>query len=191
MRVISGEARGRPLRAPKNQSKTRPMADKIKEAAFSSMESLGVFPDRVLDLYAGSGAVGIEALSRWATQADFVDRDRTACQTIRQNLSHTGFADNGQVHQLSADVFLGRVREPYDMVILDPPYADPDIIEVIERISNSNAVTQGTILLLGHWPRLEIPERIGRFETLRQRCHGDSCFAIFEWNDETGEVRED
>lgn len=190
MRVIGGEARGRPLRAPRNQSKTRPMADKIREAAFSSMESLGIFPDRVLDLHAGSGAVGIEALSRGAIEADFVDRDRLACQTIRQNLRNTGFEERGRVHQTAVDSFVHRVNEPYDLIIFDPPYADEDIVEMIEKVGESRAASPGSILLLGHWPRLTIPDNAGRFRTLRQRCHGDSCFAIFEWENTTPTPRE-
>jgi len=190
VRVISGEARGRPLRAPRNQSKTRPMADKIREAAFSSMESLGIEPDRVLDLFAGSGAVGIEALSRGAAEADFVDRDRIACQTVRQNLRSIGFEKRGRVHQTAVENFLSRVDAPYDLIVVDPPYADPDILDVIERIGTSATAGPGSALLLGHWPRLAIPERIGYFRTLRQRCHGDSCFAIFEWEDGGVEVEE-
>lgn len=183
MRVISGEARGRRLHVPRNQSRTRPMADKIREAAFSSMESLGVMPDSVLDLYAGSGAVGIEALSRGASSALFVDRDRIACQTIRRNLRDTGFEERGKVLQTYVERVLSPARQHYDLIILDPPYADPDIIATIEMIDASGAAASGSILLLGHWPRLEVPERIGRFRALRRRCHGDSCFAIFEWVD--------
>ena len=181
MRVISGEARGRPLRAPRNQARTRPMADKIREAAFSSMESLGVYPERVLDLYAGSGAVGIEALSRGATSAVFVDRDRIACQTIRRNLSDTGFEDRGRVVQTPVEKVLGAMREEFDLIVIDPPYADEDILEKIEVIDDSGAAGTGTILLLGHWPRLDVPDSVGNFQALRRRCHGDSCFAIFEW----------
>lgn len=180
MRVISGEARGRHLKAPRNQARTRPMADKIREAAFSSMDSLGIAPERVLDLYAGSGSIGIEALSRGAAWADFVDRDRIACQTIRDNLRSTGLAARGKVHQTSIETFLGRISEPYDFIAVDPPYANPAIVDTLKLLSESAAVTEGTVVLLGHWPRLEIPERIGRLVLLRQRCHGDSCFAIFE-----------
>lgn len=180
MRVISGEARGRPLRAPKNQTLTRPMADKIKGALFSSLEALGVMPERVLDLYAGSGAVGIEAISRGADSADFVDRDRRACQAINQNLEATKFTERARVHQSSVEAFLTRTNEPYDLIIVDPPYADPDILEMIDRISESAAAKDGTIIALGHWPKLEVPEQFGRLKTLRERCHGDSCFAIFE-----------
>ena len=180
MRVISGEARGRRLKAPKNQSLTRPMADKIKEALFGSLASLGVQPVRILDLYAGSGAVGIEALSRGGEWADFVDRNREACMTVRSNLESTGFSDRGKVHQVPIEIFLERVTEPYDFIIVDPPYANTNILEVLERISNSAAVEDETIVVLGHWPRLEVPERVGRMVKLRGRCHGDSCFAIFD-----------
>jgi 16S rRNA (guanine966-N2)-methyltransferase len=156
------------------------MADKIREAAFSSLDSFGIEPERVLDLYAGSGAVGIEALSRGAGWADFVDRDRIACQTMRENLRSTGLEERGRVHQATIEAFLERVDEPYDFVILDPPYADPAILDTLERLARSSAVAPGTAVLLGHWPRLDVPERIGPLELLRQRCHGDSCFAIFE-----------
>ena len=180
MRVVSGSARGRRLKAPPNQSKTRPMADKIKEALFSSLASLGVQPERILDLYAGSGGIGIEALSRGGEWCDFVDRDRIAAQTVRENLKNTGFADRAAVHQTTIESFLNSVREPYDFVILDPPYADPAILDTLERLSGSTAVTDGTIVVIGHWPRLELPDKIGFLSKLRGRCHGDSCFAIFD-----------
>jgi 16S rRNA (guanine966-N2)-methyltransferase len=166
------------------------MADKIREAAFSSMESLGIAPDTVLDLYAGSGAVGIEALSRGALSALFVDRDRIACQTVRRNLRDTGFEDRGKVVQATVDRVLSPARQQYDLIILDPPYADPDILETIEKIDASGAAGSGSILLLGHWPRLDVPERIGRFHALRRRCHGDSCFSIFEWSDRDNQAEE-
>jgi 16S rRNA (guanine966-N2)-methyltransferase len=180
MRIVSGSARGRRLKAPPNNARTRPMADKIKEALFSSLASFGVKPERVLDLYAGSGGVGIEALSRGADWCDFVDQDRIAVQTIRENLQNTGFPQLGAVHHTSIQAFVSGVREPYDFVILDPPYADPAILDTLEWLSRSPAVVDGTIVVLGHWPRLELPDEIGQLSKLRGRCHGDSCFAIFD-----------
>src|SRR3954447_21310755 len=132
MRVVSGEARGRKLRAPKSQGITRPMADKIKEALFSVLASLGVEYDRVLDLYAGSGGVGIEALSRGASWCDFVDRDNHAVRAIRENLEHVGFAGRGKIHQVPVLTAIRAAREPYDMVLFDPPYADPAIISTLD-----------------------------------------------------------
>ena len=180
MRIVSGEARGRKLRAPKSQGITRPMADKIKEALFSVLASLGVEYDRVLDLYAGSGGIGIEALSRGASWCDFVDRDNHAVRAIRENLEHVGFADRGRIHQVPVLTAIRGAREPYDMVLFDPPYADPDIISTLDALSLSNAVRDGTIVAVGHSPRVDLPERIRRLEKLRGRCHGDSCFSVFD-----------
>jgi 16S rRNA (guanine966-N2)-methyltransferase len=179
MRVISGTARGHRLKAPRGM-RTRPMADKIREAAFSMLASLGVQPVRVLDLYAGSGSVGIEALSRGAEWVDFVEHNAAACAVIRDNLASTRFTERAAVHQTTVEGFIGWVREPYDFIIMDPPYASPTIPDVIAALARSPAVERGTILLIGHSPRVALPERIGGLELLRQRCHGDSCFSIYE-----------
>lgn len=166
------------------------MADKIREAAFSMLWSLGVEPVRVLDLYAGSGSVGIEALSRGAEHADFVEQARDAVATIRQNLKSTDLEDSGQVYQTRVQQFIETAREPYDFVVMDPPYADPDIEQIIEQVSFSGAVESGTVLLIGHAPYLELPEQAGRFRRLRERCHGDSCFSIFEIEGDSAEAGE-
>jgi 16S rRNA (guanine966-N2)-methyltransferase len=180
MRVISGDARGRRLRAPKSEGITRPMADKIKEALFSVMASLGVEYDCVLDLYAGSGSVGIEALSRGATWCDFVDRDSHAVKAIRENLAHVGYDDRAKIHQIPVMTMIRSVREPYDLVVFDPPYADPEIHAILDALSQSAAVRDGTVVAVGHSPRVEMPERLGKMVLLRGRCHGDSCFAVYD-----------
>jgi 16S rRNA (guanine966-N2)-methyltransferase len=84
------------------------------------------------------------------------------------------------VHQGAALGFLRGVTAAYDLVILDPPYADPDIIPTLEAIACSSAVADGTIVVIGHSPRVALPERINRLVKLRGRCHGDSCFAVFD-----------
>ena len=180
MRVIAGEAKGFKLKGPAGPG-TRPMADKIKGALFSMLASLGVEPERVLDLYAGSGAIGIEALSRGAEWADFVEQRADACAVIRDNLAHTKFAGRAAVHQTSVAGFLGRVPEaPYDFVILDPPYADPEIVPTLERLGRSALVAPGTIVVIGHSPRVGLPDALPPLARLRERCHGDSCFSIYE-----------
>jgi 16S rRNA (guanine966-N2)-methyltransferase len=156
------------------------MADKIKGALFNALLSLGVEPDRILDLYAGTGSIGIEALSRGGACADFVEQGRDQAKVIRVNLESTGFADRSRVHQSSVKAFLGTRREPYDFVILDPPYADPDILQTLRAVGDSQLVQSGTIVVIGHWPRLELPDELGRLESLKHRCHGDSCFSIYE-----------
>jgi len=179
VRVIGGVARGRHLKAPRGM-RTRPMADKIREALFSMLASLQIRPRRVLDLYAGSGAIGIEALSRGAQWVDFVDMSSAACTVIRQNLENTGFRDRAAVHCMPVRSFLARVREPYDCVIMDPPYADPTILETMALLARSAAVQPGTVLILGHSPRLLLPPFHAGWRQLRDRCHGDSCVAIYQ-----------
>lgn len=157
------------------------MADKIRGALFSMLASLGVEPDRVLDLYSGSGAVGIEALSRGASWADFVERNGVACEVIRANLTRTKFAARAAVHQLSVESFLTRSpAEQYDFAIVDPPYADPGIAETLARLARSLLVAPGTVIALGHSPRVELGDLEPPLVLIRRRCHGDSCFSLFE-----------
>lgn len=179
MRVIAGEAKGRPLLGPAGTF-TRPMQDKIKEALYSMLFSFGVEGKRIADLYAGTGSIGIEALSRWADYGDFVDQNAAACKVVQKNLEKTGFADRARVHKTSVTGFIARPLEPYDVIFLDPPYADPDIEETVRQLADSTLIQSGTVVAIGHWPRLELPEEIGRLSRLRRRCHGDSCFSIYE-----------
>jgi 16S rRNA (guanine966-N2)-methyltransferase len=162
------------------------MTDKVRSALFSMLGSLGVEPDRVLDLYAGTGSLGIEALSRGALTAEFVEQNAAACAVIRANLAHTGYQDVTRVHQLPVATYLTRAGRPgpadvpFDLVILDPPYADPTIVATLTAVGASPLVQSGGVVALGHWPRLVPPARAGRLAQLRHRCHGDSCFSIYE-----------
>lgn len=179
MRVIAGSMKGRRLRVPRGRG-TRPMTQRVREALFMVLMTLGVEPERVLDLYAGSGGIGIEALSRGAAWCDFVEQNGAACAVIRANLEATRFSDRAAVHQTTVQAYLPRVTEPYDLIVMDPPYADPRILETMALVGESRAVADGTVLALGHWPRLEVPETLGPWRQLRHRCHGDSCFTIYE-----------
>ena len=179
MRVITGEAKGRKLKGPPS-SATRPMQDKIKEALFSALESLDLDIVRVLDLYAGTGGIGIEALSRGAEWADFVEQQKVACDVVRWNLAHTGLANRSAVHQMPVPAFLRRKEQTYDLVILDPPYADPAISTTLEMLGDSQLVESGTIVALGHWPKFESDSVPGTLRLIKRRCHGDSCFSIYE-----------
>ena len=156
------------------------MTDKIKGAVFNALLSLEVQPEHVLDLYAGTGSLGIEALSRGAVRADFVEMGKEQTATIRSNLETTGFARQAHVHTMPVDQFLKRSTGTYDFVILDPPYADPDIIPTLEVVSRSSLVQSGGIVVIGHSPRVDLPDRLNRLDRLRLRCHGDSCFSIYE-----------
>lgn len=123
MRVVAGAARGRPLVAPAGGT-TRPTSDRVREATFNALHSLGAVEDAtVLDLFAGSGAMGIEALSRGAAHATFVDNDAKAITAVTQNLRATGLADRATVVRGDAARHTGTTA---DVAILDPPYATGD-----------------------------------------------------------------
>jgi len=189
MRVIAGERRGFQLKGPAGKF-TRPMADRVREALFSMLASLGVEPVRVLDLYAGTGGIGIEALSRGAEAADFVERNAAAAAVVRANLAHTRYTDVTRVYQEPVSTFLARAERhrtdiaPYDLIFMDPPYADPELVAMLERVGRSPLVESGATLVIGHSPRVTLPQQAGRLRRLRERCYGDSCFSIYEHGDE-------
>jgi 16S rRNA (guanine966-N2)-methyltransferase len=118
VRVVAGELRGRRLVAPPGRG-TRPTSDRVREAIFSILGP--IHGARVLDLYAGSGALGIEALSRGAAEATFVDRDPEAVKAIHRNLDALGLS--APVHRRDVVAFLGSGAGPYDLVFVDPPYS--------------------------------------------------------------------
>ena len=121
MRVITGSARGRRLNELQGEE-TRPTTDKVKEAVFSAIQ-FEVEGKKVLDLFAGTGQLGIEALSRGAASAVFVDCRRDAVQLVRDNLALTGLAENARVLCGDSISYLRSLHEKFDLVFLDPPYA--------------------------------------------------------------------
>jgi 16S rRNA (guanine966-N2)-methyltransferase len=122
MRVVAGTARGRRISAPPGDA-VRPTGDRVREAVFNALGSLAAVDGaRVLDLFAGSGALAIEALSRGAASAVLVDRDPSARRTIEANLAVTGLAGRATVVGGSAEAFLSSCTERFDLVLLDPPY---------------------------------------------------------------------
>jgi len=192
VRVISGSARGRPLRAPKSGT-TRPTADRVKEALFSMVESLLLkgrpeadvgTPElwcglRVLDLYAGSGALGIEALSRGAAHATFVEGNRAAVAAIAANLAATGLSAYATVRPGDAATLVNRLAEPVDIVFMDPPYADAEALAVAERVADASWVALDTILCLEHSGRLAAPDKLGTLHRRRERRYGETVLTLY------------
>lgn len=184
MRVITGSAKGHRLKGPPDLG-TRPMLDRVKESLFAILSGYEVIQGRVLDLFAGTGSLGIEFLSRGAEWADFVEQRREVCAIITDNLRHTKLADRARVHQMAVERFIASgTRAPYDIIMMDPPYASPTIEATIEAIAGSNLHKPGTILVVGHWPRLSLREDYGCFHQLTSRRIGDSSFSIYECESE-------
>jgi 16S rRNA (guanine966-N2)-methyltransferase len=142
MRVVAGTAGGLRLVAPDGHA-TRPTSDRAREATFNALGSLGVIEDAtVLDLFAGSGAMGIEALSRDAAHATFVDNDDRARQAIRANLEKTQLGDRATVVAADAFAYLSTVAGRFDLAVLDPPYAFDRWTEVLAVLPVEVAVLE-------------------------------------------------
>ena len=158
MRVISGTARGRRLREPAG-SEIRPTTDKVKESVFNIIQ-FDVEGRRVLDLFAGTGQLGIEALSRGAASAVFTDVSPQAIRLVRQNLETCGFSDRAQVLQTDAQVYLAGCGK-FDIVFLDPPY-DTDLLDrTLSAIFQFDILRQNGIIICecrAEHPILEVPE---------------------------------
>ncbi len=186
MRVITGRAKGHKLKAPKGLG-TRPMLDRVKESLFSVLEGYGPIRGRVLDLYAGTGALGIEFLSRGAEYADFVEQQPHVCAIIRDNLAHTRLAAYGRVHQMPVDRFLHQQRGAgnYDYIMMDPPYADPKIEQTIMTILENGLGHAGSLLIVGHSPRVSLADAYPGAVRIKYRRLGDSCFSIYRLGADT------
>jgi len=196
MRVIAGAVRGRLLRLPKN-APTRPTSDRIKETLFSMLESLLVRGRpgreigteelwdglRVLDLYAGSGGLGIEALSRGAARATFVETDATAVKAIQANLVATGLIDRALVRAGDVKSAVGTLPGPIDLVLMDPPYADAQALAILDRIAAASWLAPDAILTLEHGATLRPPSKAGNLRLQRDRRHGGTMLTLYARGD--------
>ena len=182
MRIISGTAAGRRLRAPKTDL-VRPTLDKVKQAIFNSLGERGA-EGRVLELFAGTGALGIESLSRGADRCDFVDALPAACRVIRENLRAASLHGRARVIQARVPGVFARLREPYDLILADPPYHTVEHEDWLPALADSRAVQEETIVVVGHWKKNLPAEQWGGLRLLRRRQHGDSMFSIYAVSEE-------
>jgi 16S rRNA (guanine966-N2)-methyltransferase len=172
MRVIAGSAKGRTLDAPRGGA-TRPATDRIRETLFAILEPV-LHEARVLDLFAGAGTLGIEALSRGAARATFVERSAEALEALRKNITATGFADRAEVVAANVLGFVERsIAGPYDVVFCDPPFADVAILEATlahPRLAAALAPEAWVVarVLKKHQPRLPDGARVLRVKEIGQ-----------------------
>lgn len=145
MRVISGTAKGLILKAP-NGLQTRPTSDRVKEALFSIIQA-DIPAARVLDLFGGTGQLGIEALSRGASNAVFVDKQEDACKLIRENLEHTRLDTSSRVIRSDYLAYLKRTADKFDIIILDPPYAEVFLENALKMITEIDILQSGGIIV--------------------------------------------
>jgi 16S rRNA (guanine966-N2)-methyltransferase len=173
MRVIGGSARGRTLRGPprarRGEPALRPTSDLVRGVIFDMLDAMGADYSRVLDLYAGTGALGIEALSRGDGTADVIDA----------NLGATGFTERARVHRGAAERVVRRLGGPYTLVLADPPYYDEAAMRTIEDIAGPPLLGEGAVLVLEHHRRTDASQRLGTLALYKSRRHGDTVVSIY------------
>ena len=179
MRVVSGNYGGRPLKTLAGKT-TRPTTDKVKGAIFNM---IGPYFEggRVLDLFAGSGSLAIEAISRGMDHAILVEKDRAAQQVILENIKMTKESEKFQLSKMSAERVLSNLSETFDLVLLDPPYAKEQIVENLELLQEKKRLTENVIVVCETDKEVELPDQIGKLELTRQKTYGISKISIYEF----------
>lgn len=178
MRVIAGEFGGRRLDAPRGLA-TRPTSDRVREALFMTLEPLAGLA--VVDLFAGSGALGIEALSRGAAHADFVEADAAARRVLERNLGQLGIESRSRIWPLRLPQGLRALKDVLraaDIVLADPPYGGDDARLLLHALGNG-AVGPETRVVIEHHAKDELPEHSGRLACVRTRRYGETAVSTY------------
>jgi len=176
MRVISGERRGKKLKELPGEG-TRPTTDRVKESIFNIIQ-FDVPGRRVLDLFGGTGQMGIEALSRGAAHCTFVDLHRDAAAVIRENLKATGMTERATVIQGDALAFLGSAKEPFDLIFLDPPYSTGLLEKTLKFIAAIDIVSKNGIMVCESSLEETLPELDEPYAWGREYRYGKSKVTI-------------
>ena len=177
MRVITGKAKGISLKTP-NGMATRPTADRVKEAMFSIIQ-FDIPAASVLDLFGGTGQLGIEALSRDAKRAVFVDEREDACKLIRENLKRTKFEQMGKVVRSDYLAYLRSCREKFDIIFLDPPYAEVFLENSLKMITEIDILQSGGIIVAERPLGKELPWEFDGFVRSKDYKYGKTVITIY------------
>ncbi len=179
MRVITGTAKGRRLKFPKGTT-TRPATDLVKGAIFSILENTAGDWSLVLDLFSGSGGLGIEALSRGAGWVDFVESEPRCCAIIKENLEKTKLAAQAHVYCLGVARALSFLDKEYDIILIDPPYANRSIGNIITQLATSRLVGKDSTVVVTHSPHFPLEATYETLKLIKEHRHGDSCISIYK-----------
>ena len=177
MRVISGTARGRRLKELPGME-TRPTTDKVKESLFNIVQ-FDIEGRKVLDLFGGTGQLGIEALSRGAESCVFVDQNRQAAAIIKENVQTTGFIDKARVQQGDALAFLASCREKFDLILLDPPYNTQLLENCIFAITKFDILSEHGIMVCESADNAQLPAVAAPYEKGREYRYGKIKLTVY------------
>lgn len=168
MRVITGSARGRRLKSPEGYD-IRPTTDKVKEAIFSAIQ-FDLPGATVADLFAGSGQMGIEALSRGANFCVFSDSGKSAIDVVTENIAATGFIDKSRVFYGDCISMLSTAKEKFDVVIIDPPYGKGLVLKALEALKDK--MSDRGVIVCEHETGLELPRNVGNLSIKKEKNYG-------------------
>ena len=177
MRVITGKARGVALKTPDGMQ-TRPTADRVKEALFSIIQ-FEIPGAKVLDLFGGTGQLGIEALSRGAKSATFVDASDAACKLIKENLKRTKLESFGSVIRSDYMEYLKRCKEKYQIIFLDPPYAEVFLENALKCITEIDILQSGGIIIAERPLGKELPYEFEGYSRSKDYKYGKVLLTIY------------
>ncbi len=179
MRVITGSARGKRLITPDGRD-VRPTPERVKEGLFSALQ-FDIEGRRVLDLFAGSGQLSIEALSRGAESAVLVDSSATSIKIARANIENCGFADKAKIVQSDYSAFCAMSRDTFDIVFLDPPYAEGLLMPALKAVLP--LVSDYGFIACEHPPEVELDEAVGGFKIWRSYRYGKVLVTVYRKED--------
>lgn len=180
MRIISGEMRGFKLKAPKGMD-TRPTSDKVKESLFSIMGYIESSSE-VLDLYSGSGNIGLEFLSRGAESACFIDTDAKAISTIKDNIEKCKVSDRATVYKNDvsrAMEMLANRSKKFDYIFMDPPYKSGLVEKTIDKVAELDLLKDGGLLIAEHERGLVLEDSVGSMKKVDNRRYGDTEITFY------------
>lgn len=177
MRVITGKARGVTLKTPEGMT-TRPTTDRVKEALFSIIQ-FDIPCARVLDLFGGTGQLGIEALSRGAKSAVFVDAGEPACRLIKENLKRTKLEMDAKVVRADYLEYLKRCRETFDIVFLDPPYAEVFLENALKKLTEIDILESGGIIVAERPVGKDLPWDFPGFTRSKDYKYGNTLLTLY------------
>ena len=182
MRVTGGKAKGTQLKTLSGRS-IRPTTNVVRGAIFSLLENTTNSWCRALDLYAGSGALGIEALSRKAEWVDFVDHREKCCGIIKYNLGKTGLLHKAHIYCRSVTKAVSFLHNNYDVVFVDPPYSDPSTGNLLINLANSKLVGENSTIIVCHANRFPLNPNYDGLHLVKQRRYGDTFISMYQKED--------
>ena len=176
MRVIAGKAKGQKIVSQKNLG-ARPTTGRVRSSLFSILESNGLYGKLVIDLYAGTGTLGIEALSRGALWVDFIESNPKRCRLLKRSLYNMGFSEQSRVHCMKVERAIKSMNTLYDIILMDPPYSLGPVHDILNGVIVM--AKPGALLASGHSKRHGLENEYKGFKLVKETKQGDTICSIY------------